>query len=146
MWTYTQFYTTQPLKIRKSAIYSNMDATRDFHTKWSKSKWKLNIWYHLQVESKVWQKWTYLQNRSRLLVIENRCLCLGEGGRERDGLGIWSWWWKLLHLEWINNKVLMISTGNSIECPVINHSGKEYKNVYMCNGQRSLVGCSPWGC
>ena len=33
---------------------------------------------------------------------------------------------KLLHLEWINNKVLMCSTVNYIEYPVINHTGKEY--------------------
>ena len=33
---------------------------------------------------------------------------------------------KLLHLEWINNKVLMYSTGNYIQYPVINHNGKEY--------------------
>ena len=41
---------------------------------------------------------------------------------------------KLLHLELINNKILMNSTGNSIEYPVIDHNGKEYKNknVYMC--------------
>ena len=41
---------------------------------------------------------------------------------------------KLLHLEWINNKILMNSTGNSIEYPVIDHNGKEYKNknAYMC--------------
>ena len=33
---------------------------------------------------------------------------------------------KLLPLEWINNKVLMYSTVNYIEYPVINHTGKEY--------------------
>ena len=41
---------------------------------------------------------------------------------------------KLLHLEWINNKVLLYSTGNYIQSPGINHNGKEYlkKNVCMC--------------
>ena len=40
---------------------------------------------------------------------------------------------KLLHLEWINNKVLMYSTGNYIQYPVINHNGKEYKKrMYIC--------------
>ena len=40
---------------------------------------------------------------------------------------------KLLHLEWINNKVLLDSTGKYIQYPVINHNGKEYlkKNVYI---------------
>ena len=38
---------------------------------------------------------------------------------------------KLLHIEWINNKV----QGNSIQYPVINHSGKEYETecIYMYN-------------
>ena len=36
---------------------------------------------------------------------------------------------KLLHIGWINNKVLLYSTGNYVQYPVINHHGKEY--VYM---------------
>ena len=55
------------------------------------------------------------------------------GGRGRD----WEFVvgrCKLLHLEWINNKVLLYSTGNSIQYLVINHNGKEYlkRIVYMC--------------
>ena len=34
---------------------------------------------------------------------------------------------KLLHLEWINNEVLLYSTGNYIQFPGIDHDGKEYK-------------------
>ena len=34
---------------------------------------------------------------------------------------------KLLYIEWINNKVLLCSTGNYIQYPVINHNGKEYE-------------------
>ena len=33
---------------------------------------------------------------------------------------------KLLYTAWINNKVLLYSTGNYIQYPVINHNGKEY--------------------
>ena len=42
---------------------------------------------------------------------------------------------KLLHLEWINNKVLPYSTENYIRHPVINHNGKEYEKecMYMYN-------------
>ena len=44
---------------------------------------------------------------------------------------------KLLHIEWINNKVLLYSTGNYIQYPVINHNGNEYKKeciyIYMYN-------------
>ena len=41
---------------------------------------------------------------------------------------------KPVYIEWINNKVLLYSTGNYIQYPVINHNGKEYKkkNVYIC--------------
>ena len=42
--------------------------------------------------------------------------------------------YKLLYTEWMNNKVLLYSTGNYIQYPVINHNGKEYKKeyTYMC--------------
>ena len=42
---------------------------------------------------------------------------------------------KLVHTEWINNKVLLYSTGNYIQYPVINHNGKEYEKecIYMYN-------------
>ena len=33
---------------------------------------------------------------------------------------------KLLYIEWINNKVLLYSTGNYIQYSVINHNGKEF--------------------
>ena len=33
---------------------------------------------------------------------------------------------KLLHLVWINNEVLLYSTGDYIQSPGINHHGKEY--------------------
>ena len=33
---------------------------------------------------------------------------------------------KLLYIGRINNKVLLCSTGNHIQYPVINYSGKEY--------------------
>ena len=38
---------------------------------------------------------------------------------------------KLLYIGWINNKVLVYSTGNYIQYPVINHNGKEYEKVYI---------------
>ena len=41
---------------------------------------------------------------------------------------------KLLYIEWINKKVLVHSTENYIQYPMINHNGKVYfkKNVYIC--------------
>ena len=38
---------------------------------------------------------------------------------------------KLLYIEWISNKVLLYSTGNAIQYPVINHKGKEYEKEYI---------------
>ena len=42
---------------------------------------------------------------------------------------------KLLHRDWINNKVLLNSIGNYIQYPVVNHNGKYRKeciNMYSC--------------
>ena len=33
---------------------------------------------------------------------------------------------KLLYIGWINNKILLYSTENYIQYPMINHNGKEY--------------------
>ena len=46
------------------------------------------------------------------------------GGMDRDsGLSRC----KLLYMEWINSKVLVYSTGNYTQYPVISHNGKEYE-------------------
>ena len=97
-----------------------------------KQKKTNTIWYHLYVESKIWHKWTYLWNRNRIRDIENRLeVAKGKGGRR--GLD-----WesgirrcKLVYVEWINNKVLLYSTENYIQYPVINYNGKEYIYVYL---------------
>ena len=41
------------------------------------------------------------------------------------------------NIGWMDNKVLLYSTGNCIQCPWINHNGKEYKKemciyIYIC--------------
>ena len=38
---------------------------------------------------------------------------------------------KLVYIEWINNKVLLYSTVNYMQYPVINHDGKEYICTYI---------------
>ena len=38
---------------------------------------------------------------------------------------------KLLHIEWINKRVLLYGTGNYIQYPEINHNGKQYKKECM---------------
>ena len=38
---------------------------------------------------------------------------------------------KLLHIKWISNKVLLYSTENYVQYPVINHNGKIAKVIYV---------------
>ena len=68
-----------------NAICSNMNRPRDYHTKWSKSdgERQISIMYHLSVESKIWHKWTYLQNRNRFTDMENKLIVTkGERGEK----------------------------------------------------------------
>ena len=39
---------------------------------------------------------------------------------------------KLLYMEFINNEVLLYSTGSYIQYPVINHNGKEIQSMCVC--------------
>ena len=58
----------------------------------------------------------------------------GERGWWRGGLGFWDLGisrCKLVYTEWIHNKVLLYSTGNYIQYPVINHNGKEYEKEHI---------------
>ena len=67
------------------------------------------------------------QRENRLVVAKG----VGNGGGMEREVGVSRC--KLLYREWINNKVLLYSTENSIEYSVINHNGKEYlKKVYIC--------------
>ena len=55
---------------------------------------------------------------------------LERAGRESWEVGVSRC--KLLYIEWINNKILLYSTDNYIQYPMINHNGKEYfLNVYI---------------
>ena len=110
------------------AVYSNMNGARDHHTKWCMSKRQRQIPYDMTyVESKIWHKWTYLQNRNRPVHKENRIVVAKgeEDGREMQW-EIRASRHKLLDMKGINNKVLLYSTKNYIPCPMISHNGKEY--------------------
>ena len=53
----------------------------------------------------------------------------GGGGRVEWKVGVSRY--QLLYIAWINNKVLLYSTGNYIRYPMINHNGKEIlKRMY----------------
>ena len=55
-------------------------------------------------------------------------------GRAKGGLEAWVSRCKLLHTEWVNNKVLLYSPGNFIQYPVINHHGLKKKSIdYIYN-------------
>ena len=75
--------------------------------------------------------------QKQTLDIENRLVVAkgkGVGGVREWEAGVSRC--KLFYMEWINNKVLLYSTGNYIQYPMINHNGKEYEKeecIHMYN-------------
>ena len=106
-----------------NVICSHMDATTDYHTKWSKlerqTPYDITFMWNLKYGTN-----GHLQSRDRLT--ERRLVVAkGEAGREGADWEFGGARCKLLHLEGIN-KVLMYSTWNCIQNSVINHHGKEH--------------------
>ena len=105
-----------------------MDATRDYHTKRSKSErerqipydttymWNLNV---AQMNLSTRQKQTHRHREQT-----GGCQRAGGWGGKDWEFGINRG--KLLYIGWINNKVLLYSTGKYIQYPVTNHNRKEY--------------------
>ena len=96
-----------------------MDATRDYHIKWSKSKKKDKYRYHLHVESKITQM-NLSMKKSQTKRIDwwvPRGRGLGEGWSRRLELADVSF-----YTEWINNKILLYSSENCIQHPMIGTS------------------------
>ena len=75
------------------------------------------------MESKIWYKGTYLQNRNRLTDMKNRLVV----AKEKRGVG---WTGRLQsvdansYLEWISNEVLLNNTGKYIQSLGIEHDGR----------------------
>ena len=70
-----------------------------------------------QMESKIWHKWAYLWNRNRLTGVKHRFVGAKGAGLGRDGLGVSVSRCKLLHIQWVNRKVLLMVQGTySISC------------------------------
>ena len=106
------------------AICSNMDEPRDYHTKWRKSGKDNHHMISLICRIYNMAQRNLSAKQETHGHTEQTWGCQGLGMR----LGVWdSVDAKLLYLWWINNKVLMYSTGNYIQYPVINHKGKEYE-------------------
>ena len=115
-----------------------MDGPRDDHTKWSKSERERQIPYNITY---IW----HLKYDTNELIYKTEAdsqtqrtdLWLPRG---RHGGGRMDWDFrisrcKLLYIEWINSKVLLYSTGNYIQYPLINHMEKNTKKecIYMYN-------------
>ena len=81
------------------------------------------IIFHFYPGHKTITKFTDIENRLVLAKEEE-----GGGGKDWE-FGISRC--KLLYRGWISNKVLLYSTGNYIQYPVINHNGKEYEKEYI---------------
>ena len=72
-------------KEQNNAICSNMDGAGDCHTEWSESNRERQISYDIAYmcmwNLKKGYKWTYLQNRNRVIDVENKLMVTGvEGG------------------------------------------------------------------
>ena len=64
---------------------------------------------------------------------EQICGFQGERGWKKNGLGGWVSRYKLLYMEYINNKVFLYRWENCIQYPVINHNEKKiFYKVYIC--------------
>ena len=63
-----------------------MDGPGDYHTKQSHKEKDNTLWYHLQAESKIGHKRTYLQNRNRLADTETDLWSPREKGKGVDGV------------------------------------------------------------
>ena len=74
---------------------------------------------------------TIYEIKNRIMDIENRLMVAkGEGvGGEMESEAAVSRC-KLLHMEWRNNKVLLHSTENSSQYPMMNNNEKEYYTMY----------------
>ena len=102
-----------------------MVVTRDSHTKWSKSERERWIPYNITY---IWNL-KYGANEPIYRAEpgsqrEQTCGCQGGGGESaidwESGVGRC----KLLRLGWINNEILLYSTGTYIQSPDIVHDGR----------------------
>ena len=112
-----------------------MNRPRDYCTR-SKSKRERQIPYDItymwnlkyDTNELIYEKEIDPQIENRLVVAKGKW---GEGGL------YWEFGTskcKLFCIKWINNKVLLYSTGNYIQYPVMNHNGKDYEKeyIYIC--------------
>ena len=110
-----------------NAIYSNMDATRDYYTKHVSKRKTGTMWCHLCVKSEIRHKWAYLQDRNRLSHRNKTYGCKEGVGRKKGRLRVWNW--SVQTMTFRMNKwqsPIVYSTGNYIQSPRIKRNGKGY--------------------
>ena len=66
-----------------NAICSNMDTSRDYHTKWSQSDREGQIPYYItyMCNLKKLYEWAYIQNRNKLIIDRENRLMVQKGVR-----------------------------------------------------------------
>ena len=104
-----------------------MDRPKDYHTKQSKSE------REIQTPHDITYIWNLKHDRNEPIygtetgsLTENRLVVtrVGSWGGMECEIGVSRC--KLSYVGWINNKVLLYSTGNCIQYPMINHTVKEH--------------------
>ena len=89
---YTMGYYSAIKKEWDNAICGDIDATRDYHIKWSQKEKGKYLMISLYVESKIWHKRIYLWNRNRVIDIENRLMVACVEGSERFRVAVVSYY------------------------------------------------------
>ena len=117
-------------KEQNNAVCNNMDGTRDYHTKWSKSDREIQISHYISylwnVKHGTNEPICEMETDSQTERTDYGC----QGGGEVGGFEVSRS--NLVHIEWIYTKVPLCSTGNYIQYFEINHNGKEYFKKRMC--------------
>ena len=116
-----------------NAICSNMDGSRDYHTKWIMSeKDKYHMVSFTCGIKKKWYKWTYLQNRNSLTDIKNKLMVTKGEMRGRDESEGWSEHTHTIAFKTDNQQGILYSTVNSIWDSVIPYKEKNPKEwIYV---------------
>ena len=120
-------------KEQHDAICSNLNGSRDSHTKFSTSEGERQIPYDITY---VWNlKYGTNEPIWKTETDSQTCGCQGGGG------GNWVDWefgvsrCKLLPLKWISSEVLLNSIENYIQSLVMEHDGRYYEkkeSIYIC--------------
>ena len=120
---HTMEYKATIKKNKIMLIWGHMDGLRVYDIKWSKSERERQIPYDIiYMWNLKYDKWTYLQKKNRQR--KQSCGCqpgMDVGVGWTGNLGLTD---ENLHIEWINNKVLLYSTGKYVPFPLINNNEK----------------------